>query len=207
MAGLALDAGLIGAVNDPVVNYVWDGTFSGEHNGKISWRHLLNQSSDWSGSLFGMADWADRPPLEGGIDDWKQRELHQPGTTFEYNDVRVNVLAYSLLQVWRKPLPVVLKEKVFILRSVFRFASDELRDDKSRSVPARLVTASPAETLRGKGGPSFPRNLPMVSVVTDHPLFCQHPSGRTLVAGLCTLRISVGHFYPSICPFAPEKMI
>ena len=30
----------------------------------------------------------------------------------EYNDVRVNVLAFSLLQVWRKPLPVILKEQV-----------------------------------------------------------------------------------------------
>jgi CubicO group peptidase (beta-lactamase class C family) len=30
----------------------------------------------------------------------------------EYNDVRVNVLAYSLLQVWRQPLPQVLKEHV-----------------------------------------------------------------------------------------------
>ena len=32
-----------------------------------------------------------------------------------------------------------------LLRRVFRSASDELRDYKSRSVPARLVTASPAE--------------------------------------------------------------
>ena len=112
MAGLALDAGLINSVNDKVVNYVWDGTFEAEHNREISWHHLLNQSSDWSGDLFGMPDWADRPPREGGIDDWKQRELHTPGTTFEYNDVRVNVLAYSLLQVWRKPLPVVLKERI-----------------------------------------------------------------------------------------------
>ena len=35
-----------------------------------------------------------------------------------------------------------------LLRRVFRSASDELRDYKSRRVPARLVTASPAETLR-----------------------------------------------------------
>ena len=59
-----------------------------------------------------MRDWADRPPREGGIDDWKYRELQTPGTDFEYNDVRVNLLAYSLLQVWRKPLPVVLKEQL-----------------------------------------------------------------------------------------------
>jgi len=112
VAGLAVDAGLIGDVHETVGAYVWDGTFAGEHNAKITWDHLLTQSSDWSGSLFGMQDWADRPPRAGGIDDWKNREYFEPGTNFEYNDVRVNVLAYSLLQVWRKPLPMILKEKV-----------------------------------------------------------------------------------------------
>ncbi|MFW5726296.1 MAG: serine hydrolase domain-containing protein [bacterium] len=112
VAGLAVDSGLIQDVNDKVSSYVWDGTFEGDHNSQITWRQLLDQSSDWSGELFGMYDWADRPPAEGGIDDWKSRELRTPGSTFEYNDVRVNVLAYSLLQLWRKPLPMVLKEKI-----------------------------------------------------------------------------------------------
>jgi CubicO group peptidase (beta-lactamase class C family) len=111
VAGLAVDRGLI-SVNDKVKDYVWDNTFEGVHNGKITWDHLLTQSSDWSGSLFGSSDWSDRPPREGGVDDWKYRELHEPGTYFKYNDVRVNVLAYSLLQVWRKPLPQLLKENV-----------------------------------------------------------------------------------------------
>jgi CubicO group peptidase (beta-lactamase class C family) len=112
VVGLAWDHGLIKAVTDPVHTYVWDGTFEGEHNQKITWEHLLNQSSDWSGTLFGMQDWADRPSREGGLDDWKYRELHEPGTHFKYNDVRVNLLAYSILQVWRQPLPQVLKEKL-----------------------------------------------------------------------------------------------
>jgi CubicO group peptidase (beta-lactamase class C family) len=111
-AGLAIDAGLIKNVTDKVKTYVWDGTYDGEHNSKITWDNLLTQSSDWSGTLFGLDDWADRPPKEGGIDDWKNRKLHEPGTFFKYNDVRVNLLAYSLLQVWRKPLPMVLKEKI-----------------------------------------------------------------------------------------------
>ena len=111
VTGLAFDEGLI-SITDKVENYVWDKTFWGEHNNKITWEHLLNQSSDWSGELFGMYDWADRPPGEGGIDDWKNRKLNEPGTYFKYNDVRVNVLAYSLLNVWRKPLPQVLKEKI-----------------------------------------------------------------------------------------------
>ena len=110
VAGLAVDRQLIQSTDDLVANYVWDGTFGGDHNGQISWKHLLQQNSDWSGELFGIKDWADRPPREGGIDDWKFRELRKPGTVMEYNDVRVNVLAYSLTHVWRKSLPAVLKE-------------------------------------------------------------------------------------------------
>lgn len=112
VAGLAVDNGLIKNVTDKMNLYVLDELFEGEHNAKITWEHLLTQSSDWSGSLFGLYDWADRPPKEGTVDDWKNRKLLEPGTVFEYNDVRVNLLAYSLLQVWRKPLPMVLKEKI-----------------------------------------------------------------------------------------------
>jgi hypothetical protein len=112
IAGLAVDNRLIRSVDDKVKAYVWDDKFDGEHNGKITWRHLLTQSSDWSGCLFDNCDWADRPPKEGGIDDWKNRKLLEPGTNYEYNDVRVNLLSYSLLQVWRKPLPNVLKERI-----------------------------------------------------------------------------------------------
>jgi CubicO group peptidase (beta-lactamase class C family) len=109
---LALDKGLIADTNNTVGQYVWDGTFDGQHNGKITWEHLLQQNSDWSGELWGGKDWADRPPMEGGLDDWKFRTLNEPGTVMEYNDVRVNVLAYSLTHVWRKPLPMVLKENI-----------------------------------------------------------------------------------------------
>ena len=112
VAGLAQDRGLIDSIDDKVENYVWDGHFDGAHNSKIKWSHLLNQSSDWSGQLWGGYDWNDRPPREGGIDDWRFRKLQEPGTVMEYNDVRVNLLAYSLLQVWRKPLPQVLKENI-----------------------------------------------------------------------------------------------
>ncbi len=112
VAGLAYDNGLIATTEDNVVNYIWDGTFRGNHNSKVTWAHLLQQNSDWSGDLWGGKDWADRPPREGGIDDWKHRELKEPGTFMEYNDVRVNVLAYSLTHVWRQPVPQVLKERI-----------------------------------------------------------------------------------------------
>ena len=112
MAGLAVDQNIIASTGDRVGQYIWDGTFDGEHNSKITWSHLLQQNSDWSGSLWGIKDWADRPPREGGLDEWKYRELREPGTVMEYNDVRVNVLAYSLTHVWRKPMPLVLKEEL-----------------------------------------------------------------------------------------------
>ena len=112
MAGLALDAGLIKNVNEPVKNYVSDHTFMGDHNSKITWSHLLTQSSDWSGCLFDICDWADRPPKYTNVEELKNRKFLEPGTNFEYNDVRVNLLAYSLLKVWKKPLPLILKEKI-----------------------------------------------------------------------------------------------
>ena len=111
-AALALDAGLIKDVHDKAGEYVRDGTFASEHNSKITWHHLLNQSSDWSGTLWDKPDWADRPPKGKTPEELKRRERKQPGTSFKYNDVRVNVLAYSLLRLWKRPLPVILKEKV-----------------------------------------------------------------------------------------------
>lgn len=112
MAGLAEDQGLIASTNNKVGDYIWDGTFDGEHNAKITWKHLLEQNSAWSGEIWGGKDWADRPPKDGGIDDWKFEKPNEPGTVMEYNDVRVNVLAYSLTHVWRKPMPLVLKENI-----------------------------------------------------------------------------------------------
>lgn len=112
MAGLAEDKGLISSTADKVGDYIWDGTFDGKHNSKITWEHLLQQNSAWSGELWGVKDWADRPPREGGIDDWKFEKPKEPGTVMEYNDVRVNVLAYALTHVWRKSMPQVLKENI-----------------------------------------------------------------------------------------------
>lgn len=109
---LAHQEGLIHSFEDRVDGYVWDNTFEGTHNSKITWEHLLHQTSDWSGQLWGGFDWADRPSSKQNIDQWRARELKEPGTSFQYNDVRVNVLAYSLLNVFRKPLPQVLNEKI-----------------------------------------------------------------------------------------------
>lgn len=111
IAGIAFDRGLI-ELQDPLKKYVWDGKFDSEHNQLITWHHLLNQSSQWKGNLFGTFDWADRPEKGLSIQDLKNQIISKPGYAYKYNDVRVNLLSYSLLNVFRKPLPAILKENV-----------------------------------------------------------------------------------------------
>jgi CubicO group peptidase (beta-lactamase class C family) len=71
---------------------------------------MLNQTSDWSGTLWAKPDWADRP--EGDKAGWPNRKLNAPGTHWRYNDVRVNRLALSLMRIWSRPLPQVLREYI-----------------------------------------------------------------------------------------------
>lgn len=112
VAGIAYDNKLIDSEEDYVSKYLWDKTFDGNKNSRITWEHLLNQSSDWKGSLWGINDWEDRPDTSKEIDDWRLEPQKEPGTFYKYNDVRVNVLAYSLLHIFREPLPKVLKKYI-----------------------------------------------------------------------------------------------
>ena len=110
-AAIAFDKQLI-SLDEKLVNYVWDGKFDDPHNSQITWHHLLNQSSQWSGNLFGTYDWADRPPRGLTLEEIKKQSLLPPGKNYKYNDVRVNLLSYSLLNVFRVPLPKVLKKYI-----------------------------------------------------------------------------------------------
>lgn len=113
VTGLAWQQGLIHNLQDKVGSYMPHGVdlYQGAHNSQIRWDHLLRQTSDWQGSLWGKPDWADRP--EGKTPaDWPKRPLRTPGSHYKYNDVRVNLLALSTLYVWRKPLPQVLNEQI-----------------------------------------------------------------------------------------------
>ncbi|MFY9345756.1 MAG: serine hydrolase, partial [Planctomycetota bacterium] len=113
VVGLLWQRGLIRDVNDRVATYMPAGVelFTAEHNRAITWDHLLRQTSDWQGELWGKPDWADRPEGRAPA-DWPNRPLREPGTHFKYNDVRVNVLALAALHVWRRPLPALLRDEV-----------------------------------------------------------------------------------------------
>lgn len=111
VVGLAWQRGLIKDVKDLAKDYMPEPGYFEGHNATITWEHLLRQTSDWQGTLWGKPDWADRP--EGKTPaDWPNRPLSEPGTRYKYNDTRVNLMALLALHVWRKPLPVVLREEV-----------------------------------------------------------------------------------------------
>ena len=127
--GLAYDRGMIRDVHDPVRPYMapivledGDGEpgdeegrkpkllFESEHNRRITFDHLLRQTSDWEGTLWGKPEWADRPDRDPST--WGTRPRNEPGAVFEYNDTRVNLLALVATSIWRRPLPEVLREQV-----------------------------------------------------------------------------------------------
>jgi len=116
LAGLAVTQGLISDIDDCVSEYVTNGLFDSSHNSTITWRHLLNQTSEWEGTLFDKPDLVDRNRQVGpGTDNSRKgehRDLQKPGTFWEYNDVRVNLLSLSLLHIFNQPLPEVLSEKI-----------------------------------------------------------------------------------------------
>ena len=105
VAGLAYDRGLIRDLSAPEGQLIKDGGFDSPHNAQITWHMHLTQTSEWEGTLWDKPDVADR---RLGYD----RQLKDPGTIWEYNDVRVNRLALSLLRLFRRPLPEVFKEAI-----------------------------------------------------------------------------------------------
>ena len=113
VVGLAWQRGLIKDVNDYARDYMPPHVdlFDAPHNQKIKWDDLLRQTSDWQGTLWGKPDWADRP-VGATVEEQTHRKLYEPGMHFKYNDVRVNVMSLAALQVWRRPLPEVLREEV-----------------------------------------------------------------------------------------------
>lgn len=116
LAGLAVADGLIRDVDEKVAATVDGPFFASAHNAAITWRHLLQQSSEWQGEIFGKSDQVDHNRQVGANADnsrkGERRALRPPGTHYEYNDVRVNLLSYCLLQRFRRPLPDVLRERI-----------------------------------------------------------------------------------------------
>ena len=116
LAGVAHGQGLLPDVEEPVVARLPGIGFDVGANRRISWRHLLEQTSEWEGSCFGLPDTVDRwrvvahdsRPAAGKKGD--ARPLQEPGSYWEYNDVRINQLALALLHLFGTPLPEVFRD-------------------------------------------------------------------------------------------------
>ena len=111
LVGLAVDRRLIKSVQDPMKQYATDAGYDSPHNAKITWENHLQQTSEWEGSMWGKnSDFLGTE--EFGRGQRRPRAIQDPGTYYEYNDVRINRMALTLLQVWKQPLPRVLKTEI-----------------------------------------------------------------------------------------------
>ncbi|MER5480144.1 serine hydrolase [Streptomyces sp. NPDC002734] len=81
--------------------------FAEGHARDITWRHLLDQTSQWEGELWGKPTRVDAQSTHGaGLVGGP------PGKGWAYNDVRVNLAALALTALYRRPLDEVLRERV-----------------------------------------------------------------------------------------------
>jgi hypothetical protein len=65
LAGLALADGLIRSLDDKAGDYALDDGFESTQNRDITWRHLLTQTSEWQGTMFGKEDRIDHNRVVG----------------------------------------------------------------------------------------------------------------------------------------------
>lgn len=118
LAGVAFDRGILPDVNEPVCVRAPGIGFETEHNRRVTWAQLLQQTSEWEGVCFGVPDQVDRyrtVQFEGRPATGKKgdpRPLGAPGTHWEYNDVRINQLSLALLHLFRRPLPEVFDAEI-----------------------------------------------------------------------------------------------
>ena len=118
LAGLAFDDGLLPDVHEPVLKRCPGIGFEGERLSRITWHHLLQQTSEWEGSCFGIPEQVDRyrgvsyQPHQPLGRKGEARPLREPGSWFEYNDVRINQLSLALLHLWKRPLPEVFARRI-----------------------------------------------------------------------------------------------
>ena len=111
LAAIAVRDGRLASLDEPVGTRVKDGGYEAAHNALVSWKMHLQQESEWEGEMWGKKDdFVGRAAFGEG--ERKSRELRRPGSYFEYNDVRINRFALSLLRIFKKPLPEVFGDEV-----------------------------------------------------------------------------------------------
>jgi hypothetical protein len=120
LAGVANARGLLPDPQERIAARLPGIGFDDGHNRSITWAQMLEQTSEWQGSSFGVPDTVDhnrrvshdpKPPAGA---KGEPRPLRAPGTYWEYNDVRINQLSLALLHLFGRPLPEVFEEAVLL---------------------------------------------------------------------------------------------
>jgi len=111
LVGISHERGLIPDINEPVAKLIHNGGYESVQNRDITWADHLHQTTEWQGELWGKnADFVGKEAFGRG--ERKPRTLQPHGTYYEYNDVRINRMALSLLRLWKKPLPDVVRNEI-----------------------------------------------------------------------------------------------
>jgi CubicO group peptidase (beta-lactamase class C family) len=118
LAGVAHDRGLLPDVREPVCRRCPGIGFDEPRLQRISWEHLLQQTSEWEGTCLGIPEQVDRyrwlsyQPGSPSGRKGDARPLGEPGSYYEYNDVRINQLSLALLHLFKRPLPELFHEAI-----------------------------------------------------------------------------------------------
>lgn len=107
VAGVLFDDGRL-RLDEPVSRSVDLPQFADSHGRAITWLHLLDQTSQWEGELWGKPTRGDAQSTREGTESAGD----PPGEGWAYNDVRVNLTALALTVLAGRALPQVLRERV-----------------------------------------------------------------------------------------------
>ncbi len=118
LTGVALERGLIDDIHEPVLERIKRIGFESPQNSSVTWAQMLQQTSEWQGECWGVPDQVDHfrklqfQPTPPAGEKGELRKLQQPGSYWEYNDVRINQLSFALLHLFGQALPEVFREAI-----------------------------------------------------------------------------------------------
>jgi CubicO group peptidase (beta-lactamase class C family) len=107
VAGIAHDDGLL-RLDEPVSASVDLPQLADAHGRAVLWRHLLDRTSQWVGTLWSKPTSADARSTRDGTGS----RGGPPGAGWAHDDVRMNLTALALTVLTARPLPELLRERV-----------------------------------------------------------------------------------------------
>jgi len=118
LAGLAFDDGLLPDVHEPVIERCPGIGFEGEHNARITWHHLLQQTSEWEGTCLGIPEQGRPLPLgqssarRGRGEEGRSAAVGRAGVTLRIQRRAHQSVVAGAAAPMAAPLPEVFGERI-----------------------------------------------------------------------------------------------